>query len=168
VVYVPAEAGWWADRVAAHFDDPALAAPFMVRLGLKAEALDWQVARLSTGEKQRLSMVRAFLTAPQVMLLDEPTSGLDPDATNKVEAMLRDRLSNGVAIMLVTHDDAQAQRMASRRFEMQAGVLSLLEQGHEINKRAGPGEQGQGAGPGTNKRAGPGTNKRAGPGINKP
>jgi ABC-type iron transport system FetAB ATPase subunit len=129
IVYVPAEAGWWADRVASHFDDPALAAPLMVRLGLTADALDWQVARLSTGEKQRLAMVRAFLTAPRVMLLDEPTSGLDPEATAKVEALLHERRREGVAMMLVTHDADQAARMASRHFQMAAGVLKAMGPG---------------------------------------
>lgn len=131
VVYVPAEAGWWADRVAAHFDDPDLAAPLMDRLGLTKDALDWDVARLSTGEKQRLAMVRAFLAAPKVMLLDEPTSGLDPEATAKVEAMLLERLGQGVGMILITHDAGQASRMASRRFHMEAGTLTAVrpEQG---------------------------------------
>jgi ABC-type iron transport system FetAB ATPase subunit len=129
IVYVPAEAGWWADRVASHFDDPALAAALMVSLGLAADALDWQVARLSTGEKQRLAMVRAFLTNPQVMLLDEPTSGLDPEATAKVEALLHERRGEGVAMILITHDSGQAARMASRRFQMAAGVLTAMEPG---------------------------------------
>ncbi|HJO74635.1 MAG TPA: ATP-binding cassette domain-containing protein [Rhodospirillales bacterium] len=154
VVYVPAEAGWWADRVETHFDDPALAAPLMMRLGLAADALDWQVARLSTGEKQRLAMVRAFLTSPQVMLLDEPTSGLDPEATAKVEAMLHERRGEGVAMVLITHDADQAARMATRHFQMNAGELSLVEQG----QGAGPGTKRQGAGPGTKRQgAGQGT-----------
>ena len=129
VVYVPAEAGWWADRVDGHFPEPDLAAPLMVQLGLTEEALGWQVAQLSTGEKQRLAMVRAFLTAPRVMLLDEPTSGLDPEATAKVEALLHERRSEGVAMMLVTHDADQAARMASRHFQMAAGVLKAMGPG---------------------------------------
>lgn len=126
VVYVPSEAGWWADRVDGHFPDPDLAAPLMMRLGLSAEALEWEVARLSTGEKQRLALTRALLAAPKVLLLDEPTSGLDPDAAAKVETMLRERLADGTAIMLVTHDAKQAQRMASRYFRMEAGALTPL------------------------------------------
>ena len=126
VVYVPSEAGWWADRVGGHFPDPDLAAPLMMRLGLSAEALEWEVARLSTGEKQRLALTRALLASPQVLLLDEPTSGLDPAAAAKVETMLQERLADGVAIMLVTHEAKQAQRMASRHFRMEAGALTPL------------------------------------------
>ncbi len=127
VVYVPAEAGWWADRVNGHFPEPDIAAPLMVQLGLSAEALGWEVARLSTGEKQRLALIRAFLTAPKVLLLDEPTSGLDPETAAKVEDMLHERRDQGLAMMLVTHDTEQAARMASRRFEMKKGVLTALE-----------------------------------------
>ncbi len=127
VVYVPAEAGWWADRVDGHFPEPDIAAPLMVQLGLSAEALGWQVARLSTGEKQRLALTRAFLTAPKVMLLDEPTSGLDPEAAAKVEGVLHERRGQGLSVMLVTHDVEQTARMASRRFEMKKGVLTALD-----------------------------------------
>jgi len=127
VVYVPAEAGWWADRVGEHFPDPDTAAVMATRLGLPADAMGWEVARLSTGEKQRLALSRAFLTAPKVLLLDEPTSGLDPDATVKVEGMLQEFIGDGVAIMLVTHDGAQAERLAGRRFVMEKGVLSALD-----------------------------------------
>ncbi len=137
VVYVPAEAGWWADRVDGHFPKPDIAAPLMMRLGLTKEALGWQVARLSTGEKQRLALIRAFVGVPKVMLLDEPTSGLDPEAAAKVEAMLHERRGQGLAVILVTHDESQAARMASRRFEMRNGVLTALDS---------PGE-GEGGGP---------------------
>lgn len=124
VCYVPAEAGWWADRVAGHFPDPDKARPLMVRMGLSPEALDWEVTRLSTGERQRLALCRALLSSPKVLLLDEPTSGLDPDTSAKVEAMLLERLQGGAAMVIVTHDAAQAGRMAKRRMVMDKGVLS--------------------------------------------
>ena len=127
VVYVPAEAGWWADRVDGHLPEPDVAAPLMVQLGLTKEALGWQVARLSTGEKQRLALTRAFLIAPRVMLLDEPTSGLDPETAAKVEGMLHERRGQGLSVIVVTHDAEQAARMASRRFAMKKGVLTALE-----------------------------------------
>lgn len=144
VVYVPAEAGWWADRVAEHFPDPDIAAPMAVRLGLPADAMAWEVARLSTGEKQRLALTRAFMTMPKVMLLDEPTSGLDPEATAKVEGMLLERIGGGVAVMLVTHDGAQAARLAARRYAMEKGVLRALDA------------------PGTSPETGPGAKPGAG------
>lgn len=124
VVYVPAEAGWWADRVADHFPDAAIAAPLVTRLGLPAAALDWEVARLSTGEKQRLALARALVRSPDALLLDEPTSGLDPETAVIVESMIHERVADGIAVLIVTHDAKQASRLAERRFRMDKGKLS--------------------------------------------
>lgn len=123
VTYVAAESAWWADRVGAHFADAAAAHPIVQGLGLPAAALDWPVARLSTGERQRLALARALALAPPVLLLDEPTAALDPEATAAVETALRDRLDNGCAILMVTHDAAQAGRLAGRRFRVADGKL---------------------------------------------
>ena len=127
VIYVPAEAGWWSDRVAAHFQDPDLALPLAVRLGLPADAMGWEISRLSTGERQRLALVRAFQAAPKVLLLDEPTSGLDPEAIAKVESMLHERIGQGLGLVVVTHDAAQAARLATRRIAIDKGVLSPVD-----------------------------------------
>jgi len=121
VVYVPAESGWWADDVGGHFDDREAATGLLHRMQLPADCLDWPVSRLSTGERQRLALVRAMVLAPKVMLLDEPTSGLDPDTALRAEAVLHERLADGGAIILVSHDPAQAERLASRRLHIEGG-----------------------------------------------
>jgi putative ABC transport system ATP-binding protein len=124
-VYLAAESGWWADDVMAHF--PAARRPEVAalagKLGLAAQILDAPVAQLSTGEKQRMALVRALLQEPPVLLLDEPTGPLDQESVARVEALLRDRLAAGTAILLVTHDEAQAQRLAQRRYRMAGGRL---------------------------------------------
>jgi len=74
-------------------------------------------------ERQRLAVLRALRPANRVLLLDEPTSGLDPGSSGLVEALLRERLAAGTAILLVTHDAEQAARMASRHLEVRAGEL---------------------------------------------
>lgn len=124
VTYVPAESGWWSDTVADHFPDPDAAVPLLAELGLPGEALGWPVTQLSTGERQRLALARALVTDPRVLCLDEPTSGLDPEAAARVEAILRRRLDDGAAILFVTHDQAQAGRLAGRRLTMEKGVLA--------------------------------------------
>ncbi len=123
VTYVAAESGWWADTVGAHFTDPTAARTLLARVGLPADALDWPVARLSSGERQRLALLRALVQVPRVLLLDEPTSALDPDTTIAVEALLREALARGTAIVLVSHDPRQAERLAGRQFRMEAGQL---------------------------------------------
>ncbi len=124
VCFLPAEAGWWADKVAPHFPDKSAAAALLPELGLVPEALDWSISRLSTGERQRLALARVLLLAPRVMLLDEPTSGLDPEAAARVEAILAARLEQGAAILLVTHGAEQAGRMAGRQLTMDHGHLT--------------------------------------------
>jgi phosphate-transporting ATPase len=121
VGYLPAETGWWANRVGEHFADWPSATPMVERLGLPAECVEWPITRLSTGERQRLGLIRALLVDPVVMLLDEPTSGLDPSATAAVEELVRARLEAGAGALWVTHDAAQARRLATRAFHVRAG-----------------------------------------------
>jgi len=125
VAYLAAEPGWWADVIGAHFaaHDLEAARELAAALGLSEKFFDAPVAQVSTGERQRLALVRLLLLAPRVMLLDEPTAALDEAAAARVEAVLTERLAAGVAIILVTHDDAQAARLASRRLRIADGRL---------------------------------------------
>jgi putative ABC transport system ATP-binding protein len=125
VVYVAAESGWWAENVNQHFPGRIKDAARLLaeRFGLKGELFDGSVARLSTGERQRLALIRALVLAPPVLLLDEPTSALDEDSTGRVEVVLRERMAEGMSILLVTHDGRQAQRLAQQHYLMSAGRL---------------------------------------------
>jgi putative ABC transport system ATP-binding protein len=123
--YLSAESGWWADRMIEHFDvnRRSEVAALAARLGLRADLLDAPVAQLSTGEKQRFSLVRALLPSPPVLLLDEPTGPLDEESVARVEALLRERKATGTSILLVTHDPNQAERLGDQRYRMVAGHL---------------------------------------------
>jgi ABC-type iron transport system FetAB ATPase subunit len=122
VTYVAADAGWWSATVADHFP-PDFDFAIFAGVGVPPDAATWPVARLSTGERQRLALLRAITPRTRVLLLDEPTSGLDEGNVARVEALLRQRLAGGMAILLVTHDLAQADRLARRRFELSDGRL---------------------------------------------
>ncbi|GBQ35243.1 ABC transporter ATP-binding protein [Gluconacetobacter azotocaptans] len=121
VLYLPAEPGWWSDIVLDHMPDAAETRGLLVQVGLREGVLRTPVHRLSTGERQRLALVRALLLQPGVLLLDEPCSALDEATTRKVEALLGDRKAKGMAIVLVSHDQAQADRMADLRRHMMSG-----------------------------------------------
>ena len=125
VTYVSAESGWWADTVIEHFarNKRSEVAVLAARLGLSDDLLDASIARLSTGEKQRLALVRALLLYPPVLLLDEPTGPLDEESVTRVEALLRERMAAGISVLLVTHDANQAERLGDQRYRMAAGRL---------------------------------------------
>lgn len=125
VALVPAESGWWADSVGDHFPAAFSATELIGKLGL-AGSLDWDVARLSTGERQRLALVRALCRGPQALLLDEPTASLDDHATGLVEELIRECCGDGMAVLLVTHDRPQAARLAKRVLRMREGRIDQL------------------------------------------
>ena len=122
VSLVPAESGWWADRVAEHFKAKPDMSEMLKDVGLP-DALGWQVSRLSSGERQRLALVRALQGGPQALLLDEPTAALDEASTLKVEEIMQRQLERGVIIVLVTHDPEQAGRLANKRITLKDGRI---------------------------------------------
>ena len=125
VMLVPAQAGWWAPTVAEHFDASMIdsATTLATRLLLPGDVLEREVRGLSTGERQRLALVRALARQPDILLLDEPTSGLDPEAVSAVEALLAERARGGLGMIMVTHDGSQARRMGDHLFVMRKGRL---------------------------------------------
>jgi putative ABC transport system ATP-binding protein len=90
-----------------------LAQELLSRVGL-AGYLARDVAHLSGGEAQRISIARALANAPGVLLLDEPTSALDEASKSGVESLLHDIIrERSLTCVMVTHDVAQAARLAT-------------------------------------------------------
>jgi polar amino acid transport system ATP-binding protein len=80
-------------------------------------------ARLSGGQKQRVGIARALAMKPALMLFDEPTSALDPELVGEVLAVMRDLSSEGMTMLVVTHEMAFAREAAQRVVFMDHGVV---------------------------------------------
>jgi len=94
------------------------------------------VQKLSTGERQRLSLARATLHSPKVLLLDEPTRGLDPLMTERVEDWLQRWLAACVerAALIASHDLAQVERISRRAAVLRAGRIATMTEATGVSE----------------------------------
>ena len=120
VRYVPTETGWWAATPRQHIPGgtDARFEKLLPTLGLSREISDRPVSELSTGERQRLGLARALLDDARVLLLDEPCASLDAVSGALVEETIRYQLLSGRCVVLVTHVEGQAGRLAHSRLQL--------------------------------------------------
>ncbi|WP_339185083.1 amino acid ABC transporter ATP-binding protein [Paenibacillus sp. FSL R5-0701] len=96
------------------------------RVGLSDKAASFP-SQLSGGQKQRVAIARALAMNPDVMLFDEPTSALDPEMVGEVLGVMKDLASEGMTMMIVTHEMGFAREVADRVIFMDGGYI--VEQG---------------------------------------
>jgi ABC-type iron transport system FetAB ATPase subunit len=127
VVYQAAEPAWWDATARAHLpaSEQKRAQALADALKLRAAALDTDLELLSTGERQRLALIRSLACRPRVLLLDEPASALDAASTAALEALLRSELERGTSVLVVTHSEEQAERLGQRCLRMASGRLEV-------------------------------------------
>lgn len=98
------------------------AAELLERVGL-LDKKDVYPMKLSGGQKQRLAIVRALAMEPDVMLFDEPTSALDPEMVKEVLNVIKDLVSSGMTIVIVTHEMGFAREVSDRVFFIDNGII---------------------------------------------
>jgi ABC-type multidrug transport system ATPase subunit len=83
--------------------------------------LDRPVRTYSRGQRQRISLARALVHDPRLLLLDEPTTGLDKGAVDRLAHVVRDEAQRGAAVVVVTHDAAFAEALQGRSIDLERG-----------------------------------------------
>ncbi|MEO0391148.1 MAG: ABC transporter ATP-binding protein [Pseudomonadota bacterium] len=116
VRYLPPNAVFWSATAEQILADNAQA---VSAVGVPADRAEAPISELSSGEKQRLALVRALTPAPRVLLADEPTSALDEESTLLVEAYLQAFLRDGGAMILVSHDQSQVERLSDHYIDLE-------------------------------------------------
>jgi len=88
------------------------------------EFLDRPAGKLSSGQKTRVSLAKALLNRPEVLLLDEPTASLDPDTADWVRGHLeRYRADNAATVLLASHNMNEVERLCDRVIIMKKGRI---------------------------------------------
>jgi ABC-type polar amino acid transport system ATPase subunit len=120
----------------------AKALQLMRRVGLEDKA-DYYPEEMSGGQQQRTAIARALAMDPTAMLFDEPTSALDPELVHEVLEVMRQLRSDGMTMIIVTHEMNFARQVANRVLFMDRGIIveedtpaRLFESPREARTRA--------------------------------
>jgi polar amino acid transport system ATP-binding protein len=103
-----------------------IAFSLLKRIGLEDKA-DAYPNQLSGGQKQRIAIARALAMSPDVMLFDEPTSALDPEMVGEVLDVMKKLASDGITMVVVTHEMGFAKEVGSRVLFMDE--VRIVEEG---------------------------------------
>jgi ABC-type iron transport system FetAB ATPase subunit len=118
---LPAESQWWYETVGEHFGNEPESS-MLVALGFERDVFEYQTMRLSSGERQRLGLLRLLSNLPDALLLDEPTSSLDAENIHRVERLIEDyRTQHHIPVIWVSHDLQQIARVSDRYYRIVDG-----------------------------------------------
>jgi putative lysine transport system ATP-binding protein len=95
---------------------------FLGKVGM-APYINARPRQISGGQKQRVAIARALAMDPEILLFDEPTSALDPEMVGEVLSVMRTIASEGMTMLVVTHEMAFARDVSSRVVFMADGVI---------------------------------------------
>ncbi len=95
-----------------------------------------KVGNLSSGNRQKVGLIQAFMNRPEVLIMDEPSSGLDPLVQRELQKMMRDVANEGRTIFLSSHTLSEVQRVADRVGILRHGHLITVESVAELRSKA--------------------------------
>ncbi len=105
-----------------------------------AERLDADLSKkvgdLSTGNRQKVGLIQAFMNRPAVLIMDEPSTGLDPLVQREFQAMMREVVADGRTVFLSSHTLSEVQRISDRVGIIRHGELVAVETVHELRSKA--------------------------------
>ena len=127
-------------RVAESTLTDAQACELLERVHLAPEFLDRTATELSGGEAQRLCLARSLAVDPEAVLMDEVTSSVDPAGRRALELLARSLADNGIPIVWVTHDLAQARRLADANLVIVEGRIADAGEAEQFMKEDSHGE----------------------------
>ena len=98
--------------------------------------LDKKVGDLSSGNRQKVGLIQAFMNRPDLLIMDEPSSGLDPLVQREFQAMMREVAAEGRTVFLSSHTLSEVQRVADRVGIIRTGRLIALEAVADLRSKA--------------------------------
>jgi ABC-2 type transport system ATP-binding protein len=98
--------------------------------------LEKKVGDLSSGNRQKVGLIQAFMNKPDALIMDEPSSGLDPLVQRELQKMMREKAEGGCTIFLSSHTLSEVQRVADRVGIIRHGYLIALESVHTLRAKA--------------------------------
>ncbi len=110
----------WVDRLAARFDAD----------------LAKKVGELSSGNRQKVGLIQAFMNRPEVVILDEPITGLDPLVQLEFHTLMREHVGEGNTVFLSSHTLSEVERVADRVGFIRRGHLIAVERMSDLQEKA--------------------------------
>ena len=95
-----------------------------------------KISDLSTGNKQKIGIIQAFMNRPELLILDEPSTGLDPLMQQELQALIREVQDDGSTVFLSSHTLSEVERVADRVGILRHGHLVVVERVDELKRKA--------------------------------
>lgn len=110
---------------------------YVAKLAKRFDAdLSRKIADYSTGNKQKIGIIQAFMSQPELLILDEPSTGLDPLMQQELQALIREVQDEGRTVFLSSHTLSEVERVADRVGILRQGHLVVVERVDELKRKA--------------------------------